>query len=229
MLKQVLLVSIVASLMLAGSAQAGLIENFEGYADGALLNTAGGWTSSGATYYLASYDGAGYNPSKAAQAPDDSNVMKAAKAVGASETEMTFRGYHEDSGSWVYVHWQEDASNSGASDTARFKVKNGTITFEVPGGSEQTASYTSGNWYDYKITAPVNGVNRDVTGYYKLSSSSTWIPMGAMQTSSGWTPGGVHMALVGLGAVDDLIFTPEPATMLVLGLGGLLALLRRRR
>jgi len=82
------------------------------------------------------------------------------------------------------------------------------------------------SWYDIRMTT--NAGNGSVTYDVKSVGTGSWTTLGTLNTFAGFAPNYVWISGMRQGAVDDIISTPEPATMAMLGLGGL-ALIRRRK
>ena len=78
-------------------------------------------------------------------------------------------------------------------------------------------------WYDVRMT--IRGST--VTGEYKAASNSTWITVGTVTTFSDFDDTYIGMRVDRAGWVDDVGYVPEPATIVLLLLGGLL--IRRKK
>ncbi len=121
--------------------------------------------------------------------------------------------------SW-YVRANLYSLGIGAADTLRFdvwdEVTAANETINVGGLSEDV-------WYTTRLTVNVATISCE----YKQSDSATWINAGDLTKPTNFAANYVMIRAMRDGYMDDVSSTPEPATMLLLGLGGLL--IRRKK
>jgi hypothetical protein len=116
---------------------------------------------------------------------------------------------------------------------AEFRLQNGSNAqwnYRTIGtlGSEEEQGFDNSpvadQWYDVRMTDNGGSVDFD----FKLLGAGAWTNLGSWPTFAGFDSTYVTISGLRQGYVDDINSTPEPATMAMLGLGGL-ALIRRRR
>ena len=95
------------------------------------------------------------------------------------------------------------------------------------------AWYEAG-WIEMRLEIDLDGAARptDLRGMWRLAGAATWIPLASgtfTTTGSTWTT--THSAFQPgqWNEFDNFVLTPEPATLAVLLIGGVLSLLARRR
>ena len=111
----------------------------------------------------------------------------------------------------------------------------GAAMFDYGFGPEPRASnvpaWGTAGYVEIRLELDVDAsaLAEEVRSYTRAAGSTgAWTFMGS-RSASGWAPTHMTIGVSQYGTLDDLILTPEPATMLVLALAGGLALLRRRR
>ena len=87
----------------------------------------------------------------------------------------------------------------------------------------QTPGLLADVWYDVRMTIDGN----TVTGEYKEASSNVWLSAGTVTTYDDFDDAYVGIRADRGGWVDEVGYVPEPLTLTLLTVGGML--LRRRR
>jgi hypothetical protein len=239
--KFAVLVVLSMVLGLASSAGAVWFDNFESYA----LNTApipSPWEADPIGFDGMKISQLGYGGSQGAvQMVPPQYWCVQWRATGSGETVSQVYGkVYADSGpaSWSYGSlylsdskytnvdpvWVEAVSYDSPSDL-RMRIE----TDDYEGGVFQNyhiATVTGisfDTWYDIRMTISGN----QALGEYKAASSPTWLTIGTVTLFDDFGDGYVGMRELYGTRLDDVGYVPEPATICLLGLGGL-ALLRRK-
>lgn len=144
------------------------------------------------------------------------------------------------------------APNDGGQLFTIWKTDSGSVWMENTAGLGTTSGWTAGSWHHVAFTWDQGDTSADASGTVAMFMDGNRLATGAMGAllptfSNGFSVGGVYTnAQVPFdGDIDELIVWdgvryvgetyevpatawPEPGTMVLLGAGGLLALMRRR-
>ena len=198
----------------------------------------GWWSSTGPNRML---DGAYGKPGRAVQFYPGTGAHFIVRwmAAGENETflEYGFTGLKSNSGNNVYMGFTQ-ANQGSSGNRVTFGIEGTNLVVYSDG--QTFAGYANvfpntATWYDARLLLD-DGTGL-MTVQYKENSSSTWLGSGTVGMPSGW--GGVAQACNQIWVqadgsdgpfVDDLtLIVPEPMTLGLLAIGGLVALRRRRR
>ena len=239
-------------VLLSGNAQAQWTEDFESYTAGSVLPAP--WDGGLATELESNLvtGGAGYLGGQGMVGGlPPGNAWRLAPNSGV--TQLTARLYSDGSESFAsryYVGFHTDPT--AADDTfpnndavylyLAHHPDGGFLSLESPDYDNQdprqfvsqgtgfTAGILSDTWYDVRIT--LNG-DDTATAEYKEPSSPTWLTVGIANIGDpvNFAPNYVGIRGEKSGRIDDITVNgvPEPASLFLVGIGGLAMLWMRRR
>lgn len=244
-MKALLAVLLISAL--AGSAVAAWTDDFESY-------DPVGWDPLPLPWEDGSSQGAdagiGYGGSIGTQGPSQNwEWGRAYRPSDADSNVLAARFYGESTNGYpgckVGLIGSKSASGNGsfgnADNMSIFMESNDTggagITLwgeDFAGGSWVTDNRVSTGlilsqdaWYDVRVTMDFSANPVEATGEYKESSSGTWIPMGTVTMYDDFDDTYVAVSAIRNGHVDDVGYTPEPISLVLLAAGGLL--IRRKK
>ena len=256
-----MLAMLCVSLLVAATAQAGLISHF-GMNEGSGTTTADAvsgndsatftsspapaWSTDGAngSSHSIDFSGSGGILTVDGTTPTDyvktgsaftiDFYMKSSEALSGNDFQSL--AYLESDNTTVFGGVAVDdfviaLSSMSAYQGIAFGARAGHAFVPLHTSGVTTGDLTDGQWHNIVIT--YNGSGSLTAGNFALSidgNSKTLVGAGNFQMADGTRFGGQAVStFVYGGKLDEFKITPEPATMSLLGIGGLLALVRRRR
>jgi hypothetical protein len=231
MKKKMLVVSLVLAIAIVSQVNADFVEDFESYTPGPI---GAPWAGTPA---MSVNSGFGYGGSQGANANSPAwHVSERASLYDNTKSEfhLTLKAMISSGNGLARHQWRI----GNATETLYFEMnQNGKVMeFGSPNIGWASTNYASDDvWYEFdvKLTNDAGSWSYDVQW---AQIGGPWVPLTSGNLISGFAPdivmlGGIYAwdEPAGTSSMDDVAFTsvPEPATMLLLSLGGLL--LRRRR
>lgn len=237
------IVAAVALAAFAGTAgAAGFTDNFDSYADGAVPAP---YVLDGPLQQVFNVQsGIGWGGSKGTNKAGSGAWGSATRAtgLGAQAFVMTWKLYEDasDGGLTRLGGGLQTTQPHGGNPSFGWEDDDNTMWmgFSNGGPTGATSPIASDTWYEFRVTgAPATGTAWDVHVEERTWNGSVWSAWSDRIAAQSWDPGAPFVpAFAGFTMIgtsgesnqDDLSVVPEPATMALLGIGGLMVLRRRR-
>ena len=252
-MKKFLILLLVFGLASAASAAVNIVEDFQAYTVGS-INGQGGWTGSDTPQVA---DEGGNKFWRYTGAPGDKRVSRPLPAFDDDVWTLKFDMRASQKGGNGADEWATNTPSQlqifdQSTDPIHFKFnQNGGFMMNDgnPGGmmmNDVPDAYTAGmtpaveadfymnyvgQWAHYKVEVDMEGTS----DLYWMDNSGNWDLVGSRDTKGDYSSIidtldlAAYLPIEGLTLdFDNVSFTPEPATIMLLGLGGL-ALIRRKR